>query len=150
MPIGNANNLFVRYIGSNRVRFVPGWFGGVLDGTSTSAWGRNFLDSHAVVGGWNKVLGSSLVNESRVSYARGTNDGNQDPFGQSGMEQIGFKGVPDDPTRRRRHCRRRHRRPHSPRLAELHAEVPAHQPGAVDEHHHLDARQATRSSSAST
>ncbi len=98
VPIGNSNNLFVRYIGSNRVRFVPGWFGGVLDGTSTSAWGRNFLDSHAVVGGWNKVLGSSLVNESRVSYARGTNDGKQDPFGQSGMEQIGFKGVPNDPT----------------------------------------------------
>ena len=34
------------------VLLVPGWFGGVLDGTSTSAWGRNFLDSHAVVGGW--------------------------------------------------------------------------------------------------
>src|SRR5687768_1162366 len=49
LPIGNSNNLFVRYIGSNRVRFVPGWFGGVLDGTSTSAWGRNFLDSHAIV-----------------------------------------------------------------------------------------------------
>jgi outer membrane receptor protein involved in Fe transport len=97
LPIGNSNNLFVRYIGSNRIRFVPGWFGGVLDGTSTSAWGRNFLDSHAVVGGWNKVLGSSLVNESRIAYARGTNDGQQDPFGQSGMNQIGFKGVPDDP-----------------------------------------------------
>jgi outer membrane receptor protein involved in Fe transport len=97
LPIGNSNNMFVRYIGSNRVRFVPGWFGGVLDGTSTSAWGRNFLDSHAVVGGWNKVLGARLVNESRISYARGTNDGQQDPFGQSGMEQIGFKGVPNDP-----------------------------------------------------
>ena len=97
MPFANTNNLFVRYIGSNRVRFVPGWFGGVLDGTSTSAWGRNFLDSHAVVGGWNKVLGSHLVNESRVSWARGTNDGQQDPFGQSGMDQIGFRGVPNDP-----------------------------------------------------
>jgi outer membrane receptor protein involved in Fe transport len=97
LPFGNTDNVFVRYIGSNRTRFVPGWFGGVIDGTSTSAWGRNYLDSHAVVGGWNKVLGSHLVNESRVSYARGTNDGNQDPFGESGMEQIGFKGVPNDP-----------------------------------------------------
>ena len=97
MPFANTNNIFVRYIGSNRVRFVPGWFGGVLDGTSTSAWGRNFLDSHAVVGGWNKVLGARLVNESRISWARGTNDGQQDPFGQSGMAQIGFKGVPEDP-----------------------------------------------------
>ncbi len=97
LPFGNSSNMFVRYIGSNRVRFVPGWFGGVLDGTATSAWGRNFLDSHAVVGGWNKVLGARLVNESRVSYARGTNDGQQDPFGQSGMDQIGFRGVPNDP-----------------------------------------------------
>lgn len=97
IPFADTNNVFVRYIGSNRVRFVPGWFGGILDGTSTSAWGRNFLDSHAVVGGWNKVLGARLVNESRVSYARGTNDGQQDPFGQSGMDQIGFRGVPNDP-----------------------------------------------------
>lgn len=97
LPFGSSSNVFLRYIGSNRVRFVPGAFGGVLDGTSTSAWGRNFLDSHAVVGGWNKVLGSRLVNESRVAYARGTNDGQQDPFGQSGMDQIGFRGVPNDP-----------------------------------------------------
>src|SRR5687767_7920929 len=97
LPLGNTNNLFVRYIGSNRVRFVPGWFGGILDGTSTSAWGRNFLASHAVVGGWTKVLGSHLVNESRASWASDTNDGQQDPFGQSGMDQIGFRGVPDDP-----------------------------------------------------
>jgi outer membrane receptor protein involved in Fe transport len=97
LPFANTNNIFVRYIGSNRVRFVPGWFGGVLDGTSTSAWGRNFLDSHAVVGGWNKVISARLVNESRVSWAMGDNDGQQDPFGQSGMAQIGFKGVPEDP-----------------------------------------------------
>jgi hypothetical protein len=95
--VGTSDNLFVRYIVSDRFRYVPGWFGGVLDGTSTSAWGRNYLKSHAGVGGWNKVLSSNLVNEARFSYARGTNDGTQDPFGESGMEQIGFKGVPDDP-----------------------------------------------------
>ena len=94
---GNNDTIFARYIYSDRSRFVPGWFGGVLDGTSTSAWGRNYLKSHAVVAGWTKILGSSLVNESRFSYARGTNDGTQDPFGESGMELIGFKGVPDDP-----------------------------------------------------
>jgi outer membrane receptor protein involved in Fe transport len=43
------------------------------------------------------VLGSSLVKEARFSYARGINDGTQDPFGQSGMAEIGFRGVPDDP-----------------------------------------------------
>jgi hypothetical protein len=96
-PLGSSDNVFVRYIISDRFRFVPGWFGGVLDGTSTSAWGRNYLKSQAAVAGWTKVFGSNLVNEARFNYTRGTNDGTQDPFGESGMAQIGFKGVPDDP-----------------------------------------------------
>ena len=91
------DNIFGRYIYSDRFRYVPGWFGGVLDGTSTSAWGRNFLSSHGAVVGWTRVLGSSLVNEARFSYAKGINDGTQDPFGESGMAQIGFRGVPEDP-----------------------------------------------------
>lgn len=91
------DNLFARYIYSDRFRYVPGFLGGIIDGTSTSAWGRNTLSSHGAVVGWTKVLGSSLVNEARFSYARGTNDGTQDPFGQSGMDQIGFRGVPEDP-----------------------------------------------------
>ena len=91
------DNLFARYIYSDRFRYVPGWFGGVLDGTSTSAWGRNFLKSHGAVAGWTKVRGSALVNESRFSWARGLNAGTQDPFGQDGNAQIGFRGVPNDP-----------------------------------------------------
>ena len=97
LRLSNNDNVFARYIYSDRFRFVPGWFGGVLDGTSTSAWGRNDLKSHGAVAGWTKVFGANLVNEARFSYARGTNDGTQDPFGQSGMEQIGFTGVPNDP-----------------------------------------------------
>lgn len=97
LTLGGGGHVFARYIGSNRFRYVPGFFGGVLDGTSTSAWGKNDLNSHAVVGGWNKVLGSNLINEARISYARGTNDGTQDPFGEDGMAQIGFRGVPADP-----------------------------------------------------
>jgi outer membrane receptor protein involved in Fe transport len=96
IPLGN-DNLFFRYIYTDRFRFVPGWFGGVIDGTSTSAWGKNYLSSHAFVTGWTKVLGDSLVNESRFSFAKGTNDGTQDPFGTDGNAQIGFPGVPQDP-----------------------------------------------------
>lgn len=93
-----SDNVFVRYIYTDRTRFVPGFFGGIVDGTSTSAWGRNFLTSHSTVGGWTRVLGSSMVNELRVSWARGISDGQQDPFGQDGLAQIGFQGVPNDPT----------------------------------------------------
>jgi outer membrane receptor protein involved in Fe transport len=95
--VTDNDNIFGRYIYSDRFRFVPGFFGGILDGTSTSAWGRNYLTSHGAVVGWTKVLGDSLVNEARFSYARGVNDGTQDPFGESGMSQIGFRGVPEDP-----------------------------------------------------
>ncbi len=91
---GASDNLFVRYIFADRTRFVPGFFGGVVDGTSTSAWGRNFLKSHSTVAGWTKVFGASLVNEARVSWARGISDGQQDPFGQVGPA---VPGVPNDP-----------------------------------------------------
>ena len=97
MRLGDSDNLFGRYIYSDRFRFVPGNFGGPLDGTSTSAWGRNYLKSHAFVGGFTKVVGSAIFNETRISWARGVSDGTQDPFGDSIMDDIGFKGVPDDP-----------------------------------------------------
>ena len=92
---GVNDNVFVRYIYTDRTRFVPGFFGGIVDGTSTSAWGRNFLKSHTTVAGWTKVLSSTMVNEARVSWARGISDGQQDPFGNVGLE---FPGVPTDPT----------------------------------------------------
>ncbi len=92
-----SDNVFVRYIYTDRTRLVPGFLGGVIDGTSTSAWGRNYLKSHSTVGGWTKVLSPALVNELRVAWTRGISDGQQDPFGEDGMAQIGFKGVPPDP-----------------------------------------------------
>lgn len=95
--VGASDNVFARYIYSDRFRFVPGWFGGLLDGTSTSAWGRNDLKSHGSVFGYTKVVGPTLVNEFRFGWARGRSDGTQDPFGQDGLADIGFKGVPPDP-----------------------------------------------------
>ncbi len=95
---GANDNVFVRYIYTDRTRFVPGFIGGVVDGTSTSAWGRNFLTSHSTVGGWTKVFSTSMVNELRISWARGISNGQQDPFGQDGMAEIGFSGVPPNST----------------------------------------------------
>jgi outer membrane receptor protein involved in Fe transport len=95
LKVTGNDNVFARYIFTDRTRFVPGFFGGVLDGTSTSAWGRNFLKSHSTVGGWTSVMSSSLVNEFRLSWARGISDGVQDPFGNVGFQ---FPGVPNDPT----------------------------------------------------
>ena len=95
LRLGMNDSLFVRYIYTDRTRFVPGFLGGVIDGTSTSAWGRNFLKAHSTVGGWTRVISPTVVNEFRVSWARGISDGQQDPFGNVGLE---FPGVPNDPT----------------------------------------------------
>lgn len=93
-----ADSLFARFIYTDRLRFVPGFIGGVLDGTSTSAWGRNFLKSRSIVAGWTRVFSNTMVNEFRASWAQGRSDGQQDPFGNDGMAQKGFKGVPVNPT----------------------------------------------------
>jgi hypothetical protein len=90
------DNLFGRYNYNKRFRFVPGWFGGLVDGSSTSAWGRNDLNSQSAVFGWTKILGPSVVNEFRASWAQGRSDGFQDPKDEDGMERIGFRGVPDE------------------------------------------------------
>jgi outer membrane receptor protein involved in Fe transport len=95
--LSSSDNLFGRYTYSDRFRFAPGFFGGVIDGSQSSSLGRQYLKSHGAVAGWTKVLGSSLVNETRFSWARGISDGTQDPFGESAMDQIGFRGVPNDP-----------------------------------------------------
>ena len=86
------------------------------------------------VAGWTKVLGSALVNEARFSYARGTNDGTAGSVRRGRQRADRLQGRAQRSARRRRHRRHRHRRPHAPRLAELHAEVPAHQPVPVPEH----------------
>ena len=48
LHLTDNDTVFGRYIYSDRFRYVPGFFGGILDGTSTSAWGRNYLKSHGV------------------------------------------------------------------------------------------------------
>src|SRR5215470_5064830 len=45
--INTRQHLFVRYVYSNRFRFVPGAFGGIIDGTGTSAFGRQDLKAHS-------------------------------------------------------------------------------------------------------
>jgi len=40
VKLSDTDNVFARYVYSNRKRFIPGYFGGTIDGTGTSAWGR--------------------------------------------------------------------------------------------------------------
>src|SRR5439155_1733469 len=90
------DNVFARYYQSNRERFIPGNFGGIADGTSTSAWGRQNMKTYTFAAGWNRTIGSSALNELRFGYNKANSSAVQDPFGQNTLASVGIKGVPDD------------------------------------------------------
>lgn len=92
----SANTVFVRYSYSNRNRFIPGNYGGIGDGTSTSAWGRQVLKGQSAVIGWTHVFSPTLVNEFRVGFSRDYSFAEQDPFGQNQVDEF-VPGVPENP-----------------------------------------------------
>ena len=94
--INSQNDIFGRYAFTKRIRFVPGFFGGVPDGTDTSAWGRSDIKSHSLTIGWNMVVNSAIVNEFRFGYSRSKADTVQDPFGQGSTSDF-VPGVPNSP-----------------------------------------------------
>jgi len=66
----SSDSVFARYTYTNRTRFIPGFYGGIADGTSTSAWGREILKSQTAAIGWTHVFGPGLVNEFRLGFLR--------------------------------------------------------------------------------
>ena len=76
-----GDNTFVRYIYSNRKREIPGAFGGVVDGTGTSAFGNQKIKTNGVVAGWTHVLSDRMVNEARFSWSASKSDAVQQSFG---------------------------------------------------------------------
>jgi len=64
------DSVFGRYIYSNRTRQIPGAFGGIIDGTGTSAFGNQTIKTGAFVAGWNRVVSSRAVNEFRFSWSQ--------------------------------------------------------------------------------
>jgi hypothetical protein len=77
----STDSVFGRYIYSNRKRQIPGAFGGIIDGTGTSAFGNQTIKTNAFVGGWTRVLSSTRVNEFRISWSQSTSDAVQQSFG---------------------------------------------------------------------
>jgi hypothetical protein len=95
--VDDHNSVFVRYAYSDRFRFVPGTFGGIVDGTSTSAFGRLSMKAHSAALAWNHIFSPRLVNEFRLGWGRNESRAVQDPFGQNTLAELGIKGVPDSP-----------------------------------------------------
>jgi len=91
------NNVFVRYTYSNRFRYLPGIFGGIIDGTGSSANGRLFMQGQSAAVGWTRTIGPRVVNEFRIGWGRNNSHATQDPFGLNTLAEFGFKGVQDSP-----------------------------------------------------
>ena len=93
-----SNSIFGRYIYSTRTRQIPGAFGGVVDGTGTSAFGNQDINTHAFVGGWTKVISSTMVNEARISWSRSRSDAVHQAFGVNPPAGATIPNSVTDPT----------------------------------------------------
>ena len=91
------DSIFGRYIYSNRVRQIPGAFGGVVDGTGTSAFGDQTIKTNAIVGGWTRVVSSAMVNEFRVSWSKSVSDARQQAFGLTTPANATLPGAVTNP-----------------------------------------------------
>src|ERR1700761_1611626 len=88
------NPVFARYNYSNRFRFIPGYLGGLADGSSTSAWGRQYLKSHSLVLGWTHIFNATLVNDFRFGWVRNYSFAEQDPFALTQYAGDFVPGIP--------------------------------------------------------
>jgi len=91
------DTVFARFSYSNRFRFIPGFFGGIADGTSTSAWGRQKLNSDSFVLGWTRVLSPAILNSFRLGWIRNSSFAQQDPFGKNAADEF-VPGIPNNPS----------------------------------------------------
>jgi hypothetical protein len=89
------DNVFVRFNYFNRSRDIPGYFGGLADGTSTSAWGNQTLKGTSVVLGWTRVFNSRMVNDFRFGWVRDFSYAQQQPYN---LPQHAGDFVPGIPT----------------------------------------------------
>ena len=88
--------VFGRYTSSSRIRDVPGDFGGIADGSSTSSWGNSTLKSYAAVLGWTHIFGPTLTNDFRFGFVRNFSYDQQQPFGLNAPSDY-IPGVPYNP-----------------------------------------------------
>jgi hypothetical protein len=92
--INSTNDVFGRYAYGKRSRFVPGFFGGLADGTDTSAWGLTTVKTHALTVGWNYVITPNVVNQFRFGYNNADANSAQEPFAEGNSSSY-IRGLPD-------------------------------------------------------
>ncbi|MEW5979740.1 MAG: TonB-dependent receptor [Acidobacteriota bacterium] len=95
--INTSNHVFARYFYSRRSRFIPGAFGGIIDGSTSGVVGRQYFNTHSVALGWDHIFGQRMLNEFRMGYSRDDSLSQQDPFGLNTLAEFGIMGVNESP-----------------------------------------------------
>ncbi len=91
------DSVFMRYNYSTRNRDIPGYLGGLADGTSTSAWGNQILKAYSDVIGWTHIINQSMVNEFRFGWVRDFSYAQQQPFSLNQFAGDFVPGIPSNP-----------------------------------------------------
>jgi hypothetical protein len=91
-----SDSVFGRYSYFTRFRFIPGNFGGIADGTSTSAFGRQQLSGTSLAVGWTHIFTTHLLNDFHFGFVRDKSVAQQDPFGLNAANQF-IPGIPNNP-----------------------------------------------------
>ncbi len=91
------DTIFGRYNYSNRTRNLPGNFGGLADGTSTSALGNQIIKSHSFVLGWTHLFSPTVVNDFRFGFLRNFSFAVQQPFSLPQTAGQFVPGIPSSP-----------------------------------------------------
>ena len=92
-----VDTVFARFNYFNRTRDIPGYFGGLADGSATSAWGNQILKGASLVLGWTRVLSPTMVNDFRFGWVRDYSFAEQQPFTLSQNASQFVPGIPDNP-----------------------------------------------------
>jgi hypothetical protein len=91
------DTVFTRFNYFNRSRDIPGYLGGLADGTSTSAWGDQILKGASLVLGWTRIVNPHIVNDFRFGWVRDYSHAVQQPFSLSQTAGSFVPGIPDNP-----------------------------------------------------
>jgi hypothetical protein len=89
-----TDTVFTRFNYFNRSRDIPGYLGGLADGSSTSAWGNQILKGASVVLGWTRIINPRLVNDFRFGWVRDYSFAEQQPFTLSQIPSDFVPGIP--------------------------------------------------------
>lgn len=89
-----ADTVFGRFNYFSRTRQIPGYFGGLEDGSSTSAWGNQTLKGASFVLGYTHILNPRLVNDFRFGWVRDYSKAEQQPYSLTEYAGNYVPGIP--------------------------------------------------------